>query len=517
MKNNLNLLFIGITILLASCAKDLGNYEYKETNDVTIENIPDVFNVLASVDTLKIFPKITTKADGIITEENSNYSFVYALDGFIEDKTMHYKALDSSYPMNLEYFVDLAPGDYSLRFAVTDKRTGIQTTKKFMLKVGTAVTEGWMVLGNEGPERRLRMDMISVISEDRIAQAFDLLPALGMPELHHAYQIKYIRRNPINAAMGVITENEGGYRMEEFDLSSGPAYNMVYDFGDLKSNLKPVAIDGLDSYHLTVDKNNNAYALYYWRAGPIFEFPINTTTNNRKPEFRVSKYFAVDKRVSGSSNSALFYDIDNKRFIDWSGGRSTISLPLTNPAQPLFDYTTGKEMVYMESSLHGNSTAYTILKKDGQYSLYGITFVPASPVGRFEQSYYADLNIPDIENATSFAFHSNLPYMFYAAGAKVYQYDLASKTAKVMLTLENENVTMLKFNIFRFNYPNKTQEYLDQQFDLIVGTTDSRLPEKSNGILRFYDVPPLNGDLTLSKPVYKGFAEIVDVVYKESR
>ncbi len=518
MKKIKNLIWILIPIsFFLSCAKDLGNYSYSENNDITIENIPDEINVLAGVDTLKLQPKIVSKQDGIITKDNPNYSFVYASKGIRVDKTMNYTALDSTYPMNLSYFIDLAPDDYPLNFVVTDKRTGIQTTKSFKLKVGSAVSQGWMVLSNEGQGRRLRMDMISIISSNRVLQAFDVLAVLGMPVLYNATKIVNVKRNPINSQLGVLTANDGGWKMDESDLRSYTGYDFINNFGDKSSNPKPMVIQGTNSYHLTVDQNNNSYALNYNRAGGIFEFPINTTINSIPPQFKVSKHFAVDLRVSGASNSALFYDIDNKRFIDWSGGRSTISVPLTNPAQPLFDYNTGKDLVYMESSLYGNSTAYSILKKNGQYSLYGINFVPASPVGRFEQSYYADLNIPEIEKATVFAFHSNLPYMFYAADSKVYQYDLVTKSAKVMLTLENEKVTTLKFNIFRFNFPNKTQEYINQQFDLIVGSTVSGLPEKSSGVLRFYSVPPLNGALVLSKPVYRGFAEITDVVFKELR
>ena len=43
------------------------------------------------------------------------------------------------------------------------------------MKVTSSTYEGWLVLCNEGEEERVRMDMISVISADRIEPAYDLL------------------------------------------------------------------------------------------------------------------------------------------------------------------------------------------------------------------------------------------------------------------------------------------------------------------------------------------------------
>lgn len=205
----------------------------------------------------------------------------------------------------------------------------------------------------------------------------------------------------------------------------------------------------------------------------------------------------------------------------WSQGHATLMNSIPNPDIRLFDYNTGKNVVYMEGSRYGNGTAYAIMETGGQYSLYGIKFITASPVGRFEQSYYAELNIPDFNKATSFAFHSTLPYMFYSIENKIYQFDIVNKQVKLMKTLENENVTLLKFPLFRDAYyanfgVTKTQEYLNQQYDLIVGSSHTSQPEKSRGKLRFYSVPPLNGDLSLIKE-YSGFADIVDVTYREAR
>lgn len=53
-------------------------------------------------------------------------------------------------------------------FTVTDLRSGIQAVATFDIKVTSSTYEGWMILCNEGDQNRARMDMISVISAERI-------------------------------------------------------------------------------------------------------------------------------------------------------------------------------------------------------------------------------------------------------------------------------------------------------------------------------------------------------------
>ena len=65
-------------------------------------------------------------------------------------------------------------------FSVTDKRSGVQTSATFDIKVSSLTYEGWMVLCNEGEQERVRMDMISVISAERVIPAYDVLTPAGV-------------------------------------------------------------------------------------------------------------------------------------------------------------------------------------------------------------------------------------------------------------------------------------------------------------------------------------------------
>ncbi len=505
-----------VLLLLHSCHKDLGNYDYKEINEIEISDIPDQINVLSNVDTLVIKPKVVSKTEGEIASNNEHYQFTYAISGELETGEMNYHAIDSTYPKDLNYVIKLEPKVYDINFIVTDKRTGVQTLKPFKLNVTSAVTEGWMVLSNEGPNQRVRLDMLSVISPTRTVQATDLGNLIGLPPITKGHTLSYVYSNFITAKISILTASDGCYNLNHKDLLTGPANHMKFEFGNVNANGMPQVMQRTaTNYYLTVDGIGDAYSQYYNVAGPIFEFPVNNTQGDKKSAFKVSRFIVADPKPSGGSNSIIGYDISNKRFVDWSSGRRDRMLPMENPTDKLFDYATGKNLVVMDASLYGNSTAYAILEKDGAYSLYGMRFIRANPVGRFEQSNYDVLTAPEIANATTFAFHSTLPYMFYAAGSKLYQYDIVTKQTKLMKDFGAQVITKLKFNIFKFTIRNRPKEYYDQQYDLIVALNDDKLPANASATLQFYSVPPLNADLTLIKE-YKGFAKIADVTYKEA-
>lgn len=130
-------------------------------------------------------------------------------------------------------------------------------------------------------------------------------------------------------------------------------------------------------------------------------------------------------RYPGNSTAALFYDIDNKRFVGWSFKSPTtndinqILTPVPNPeVGKLFDFKTGMDLVYMEGTSYSNGLVYAILQNaSGKRVIYGINM---SGAGFVQESIYENLNAPDFDKATVFAFHSQFPYMFYGVENKVY-------------------------------------------------------------------------------------------------
>ena len=58
-----------------------------------------------------------------------------------------------------------------------------------------------------------------------------------------------------------------------------------------------------------------------------------------------------------------------------------------------------------------------------------------SGAGFLQESIYENLNAPDFDKATVFAFHSQFPYMFYGVENKVYLHNLGTN-----ITYEMTNI-----------------------------------------------------------------------------
>ncbi len=519
----LNWLMIGM--VMAGCYDDKGNYSYKPVNDITIEGLPEELSLRANVDTIRVTPKIISALEGEIRGDNPDYSFMYRYiveNGTTEDVTQ-WTVLDSSFTKDLELFANFLPRKYKCRFTVTDNRTGVQTSAFFKMNIGSVIREGWMILCDEGEEQRVRLDMIGILSESNQVVAYDLLKNSGLPQVKKASAIGFqptdLRGQP--DFIWVLSQ-EGGFKLDAETFETGEEYNVRYEFGNIQANGCPQCIAYTKKFRLAVDGINDGYYLDLSNFGGIYEFPFNTFTPESDPQFKLAPYILTDPEVENyyRGYSAVVYDITNKRFLEWSEKNNMRCLPIANPegSARKFDYVTGKELVYMEITAYNGNTIYAVLKDEqGRYSLNSFTMLTNWGT-RTDFRQRDSLALEGIEQATCFAFHSTQPYMFYAVGNVIYEFNLDTKNCKSIATLEgaNEQITLLKFNLFKFNYTDpKSREYMNQQYELIVGSVDSDNKTVNNGVLRFYEVPALSKPLELKGEPYTGFGKIVDVVYRE--
>ena len=75
-----------------------------------------------------------------------------------------------------------------------------------------------------------------------------------------------------------------------------------------------------------------------------------------------------------------------------------------------------------------------------------------------------------------------------------------------MFSLKGERITCMKFNLYQ------KSENMQKSYDLVVGSVN----KSGEGTLRIYEGRESGGDFRNVEPqVYSGFAEIVDVEYKE--
>ncbi len=533
-----NMILLSFIFFLMSCYDDKGNYDYREMAEIKIENLPETLEILGGIEHIVAQPKVTSSLEGEIKDGNPNFEFSYKLEkkGGSQLYDEAWVDLNPSKSLKLDTLISIPSGNYVVWFAVKDKRSSIEYSTTFDVKVTSSTYEGWLVLCNEGEEKRVRMDMISVISADRIEPAYDLLSLLGLPDLKKATKIGFYPAPVQTGDVIYLMSEEGTYKLDQNTFETSDMYNIyTTDFivapSDPDENIieyMPLANMGPPTARaiFAVSNKGNVYALVT-AAGAAFEMPINTSVRGKSPEYRVAPYVGISMvRYPGNSTAALFYDIDNKRFVGWSFKSPTtndinqILTPVPNPeVGKLFDFKTGMDLVYMEGTSYSNGLVYAILQNaSGKRVIYGINM---SGAGFVQESIYENLNAPDFDKATVFAFHSQFPYMFYGVENKVYLHNLGTNITYEMTNIglsANEEVTMLKFNLYHNNYwwPEPTEEFMARQYELMVGTYDNRVSGVDGGKLGFYKVDGANNSIT-KRVEYSGFARIKDVRYRERR
>lgn len=111
-----------VASFLFSCYEDLGNYTYKDINEIAVSGI-DARYERDSEDSLNIYPKI----EGTQFSDTSKFSYQWEIDRTVR-ATTH----------DLRYVVNLLPGEKMARFIVTDKATGWKKYHRFALKVSSS-------------------------------------------------------------------------------------------------------------------------------------------------------------------------------------------------------------------------------------------------------------------------------------------------------------------------------------------------------------------------------------------
>lgn len=544
MKKN-RWIYIGLIALFSACIEDNGNYDYQELAEITIENVPEQLEVLGYVDNIQVSPKIISSVEGEIQPGDANYTVQYRLGykgigsiggyDYENSQSINFIDITPESGFDLDIPANYSPTSYVCWMTVTDNRTNVVTSKQFYINVSSTTSEGWLVLCNEGEGERARLDMISQLTSTRIATLHDI--AAGMPECHQATCMSFIPKMSDPGDVISIFTHGDDYMLDQETLESDASqeFNMSnFSIQPDETLFKEYAFaassyDWLMKYRFGFAESGNAYVLVGGIAGESYGLPINTTSAGDPVEFRVAPYAGyswVRPWASSYAANALFYDIDNQRFMYFSGGTNFASeylclFPIEDSDTSLFSFTTGKDMVYMEGTSRNGLVCAILQDASGNRSLYGINVSGSRPVSEL---YIDRIDAPDFNQATQFAFYSRGPLMFYAVGNKVYLYNYATQTSREVTEVQldaNEEITQIKFNLFRNALLESLNKYGDEtfmnkQYQLIVASYDQSGEGNDNGKVAFYNIEQVGLDYSITKDSeYDGFAKVVDVVYRE--
>lgn len=527
---------VAVLALATSCTDDKGNYTYEERAVVTID-MPTSVTVLANAEYIDLKPVITSSIEGEITNENPNFSFSFKY----KNSDGKWVELNEKGTKDIYLLATLGIGNHVCWYSVTDNRTGVRYSSVVDVKVVVSTSEGWMVLCNDGDDNRVRLDMISCLTIDRLMPVYDINLCTDIEPLHNARSLGtfYNARGTIGDKIVLLSEDNAFLLNNTYLTINGYAYELkTSHFVSLPDDHMVTFRAVPCSSYITADAviavslEGNAFVWNPWdTGGGAFEDPINTSERAKDPEYRVAPFVGTSATRStalAGYGAALLFDIDNHRFVGWDGDRVAAMkqtlYPLTDPADKLFSFNTGNmDLLAMVGTAFSNGAVYCFMQDGSKRHIYSIN---ASDKTFKQEGCWNNVNKPDFDKATKFAAHSQYQTIYYAYKNKVYAYNLGSGACVLALELPaNEEVTLIKFctydnpggigTLTKKMDEETAAKFVARQYNLVVGSYDG---SAQDGKVRFYKTMSPGTTLTLEEGCeFSGFGKVVDVAYKEVR
>lgn len=513
------LLCLLLPFVWQSCADDKGNYDYRELNDLDIM-FDDAYSVIAR-DPFAITPQVNAKS---FNPDDYTYEWkAYDQTGLQEPVVLGTE-------LNLDVTLNLSQGNYRLVLNITEKSTGVYYQKTATLKVDTPTSAGWLLLCSDGG--RVRLDMVSHIkTEDNVY--YDLLKGTELENWRTPYQLVC---DPNMEEPFYLVTGSGTTRLSSKEFQWNESYMLDNEFGTGVYTGAPV--ERLATRFPGKVFVNTGGSVYY----------CNTLMGDglfgsvRSNGFSVAPQIGYNAKATQIVPSFMMWDKGNRCFVVCANEFYTIGLdnskdipmgdmvsdgfPTVN--EDVFAWPTRSdrlELLHIENTRYDknqndNGVTYAVLKdRSGTCWLYGIilgdlySFAESKYGPAYEKVCKTDLSAcTDISSADHFAFSSLKNYMYYSAGRKVYRVNLEASAPAAELQFElpaDEEISCMKFYLWEQDDPD------NRSYDLIVATKNTATGE---GVLRIYDGFESEGNFLNAEPVeqYGGFADIVDVIYREN-
>lgn len=519
IKNNIlaGLLFV---LLLMGCRKDLGNYEYREINELEIGSINDSYEV-ALGSSPNIVPELLFSKAGEHKDENYTYEWIShnpKVTPEISKKVIHQER-------NLDVVPELGVGDYIVYYKVTEKSTGISWQRRFTLKIfGEYKKSGWFILNDiEGQARldyyednsanwhsypKIYRDITNLILDPLTARPMKLI---GKPKFLASFTNR-VQGIPTASASAnkyfVYIGTEGS--TEKINITDGFIWKEAgYAFVNETSSGNPTVVDHIFPVGAAMAfavANGNLYSTFY--TGRVYYgVPLNQLTTGET--FPISSHIAIPY-----SMTTLMFDTKNKRFLRSSGEYNRYASVL--PAGNFDPNGLNKDLVWMGYTSAFTGQAVAILKDGGQ-RIY-LARMGLTTAGAFSAIALEDVTdrLTGIKDADHFTMEEQYGYFFYSVGSKIYQYDMDTKQVKMVKDYGSRKVSMLKTNrtMSRITTTNEAR-YTSPKYAVIVGTYDEASPNDS-GTLDFLRIPGLMGSISTYYS-FDGLGKVIDITYSETQ
>lgn len=494
----LGVMISGISLMQTACYDDEGNYDYRDINQIDIGFEKTAYEV-TRYNELTVTPAVSFSRD----QEQKSYEYLWIL----ETPGTTIKQNDTlSYDPVLKKTITVKSGVYNLCLAVIDPETKVTFRNEVKLSVTTEITQGYLLLCEEGGTMALDMlARVSLLNDD--PTNFKLLKQMesSLPRLEKPKSIRYSMYAGMDEDWndvyyyfsGIVTEGHLIHLDENLDLDPRLDVNKhaAVDFGEPFNPQLDFYMGGNECFFVNGD--------FCTRTVGYVEGTFGAPANSAQESY---KLYPDLMGFNTNVKQAMYYDITNKRFMYYKSG--DILSAFQPPAGPEDYYNIGKTMLYMYGPCYHNN-GYAVTRGPGEldFDLYvysGTKAATATPV------IYPLDDLTGIKDAKFFDVPQGQPYLYYATETDVYQvnYDLGKSTLQHVFSATNGKIVQMKFN--RFTSDNSYDEGVDRLLVCVNASGD----EATCGELHIFAIQEGN-----VKPVefgsFSGIRKIVDITYKE--
>ncbi|WP_316814795.1 PKD-like family lipoprotein [Pedobacter nyackensis] len=475
--------------LLFACKKDNNNFKYKELNELNIKGPEGVLTVVQR-DMLRIAPVISESKSG-------SGPYIYKWEIYKPEDLASWEitplnpantSTTLSTKKDLEVEALQAPGNYIIQYTITDTKTNLRQSVRFPVTVNGKYYEGWMVMSEKAGK-----PLLSFVRKDETV--FPDVIKSSNPDL-------VINGKPLAAFAGIQTSLQEVSVFTDQDMYRFSANDFA--FKDKSADLFETPISPVSSPYYAVNSIDfDQYVVsngsVYGSVTPAMGAARYSERFNGPADYSVFPYF-----MSGSYAWALFYDNNGKRFLQagYNSRVFTTFASSTDPKVPFQMNDVGKTMVGGDKG--GSNECFLVMKDNAAYYMYTILPDKSQMAGVTHEMIAA----PDIALAKSFAASELNRHLYYAAGNKIYLYDILAESARVVYTFPaNTRIKDLKMFKWQGWGPSTDPLYNKR---MVVATYNG-----TEGELYYLDVLPI-GDIangTYTKK-FGGFGDITQISYR---
>lgn len=427
-----------LSVIVAGCYKDTGNYDYRKINDVSIGISADSMQVLL-YDTLRITPAITAADTSRLRYEWRVYPV-----GDPADPLGIGKIVVLSRSRNLKEQITLKPQQYyySLDLVAIDTITGVSYFKNLKLQVRTAFQTGWMLLEQKssggdisfiGPDNQVYHSVYSATNPDK-----PLPPTVS--------KLISVNTQGLLGTVNLVSFTNGGYVLDNTTLAVTTNYaNLFYSPPVSAQPSGLVGKPSIFAYGPFTFAGGKVYGMNSLFTSVLFGAPYT------QPD--ASGYEVAPYAAGGQGYGNIFFDQLHHRFLYDGGGTSTALKAFPANTSMAFDLNNvPKTMLTMKAGMGWDlwpDNWYAVFKNpsDNNCFLYTINAngnMTDLPVASAQQ---AILNSPEVQRSPDYLFSATIRQMYYAADNKLYVYDMAANQSRVIYTFASgENITALQMS-----------------------------------------------------------------------